>query len=260
MGSMRDPEEGVTAAGLIRTGARRARVPRPFEPIVAAAINAIDALGDDAVELHLYGSVATGMAINGSSDIDLIAIGVSDDWAHRTSARLSKQFADVSRSVDIGAAMPSDYHGETDEAYGNQVFLRHYCISLAGPDAIRSTSSFPGDRRAARGFNGDTGRLLQRWKTGVEPRRAARKSLLAAAGVISVRDHTWTTDRATAAHRWTELEPQHADAAQRLLAWAEGAAAVSDAELAAALSPTGVITAIAHRFATDVGLWGHVSD
>ncbi len=139
---------------MIRTGASRARVAAAFEPVLAAAIEEFDQLQAGSAELHLYGSVATGMARVGESDVDLLLVGGSECWARDLSARLSARFADVCRGVEIGPAPRSAYFGDGDEAYGNRVFLRHYCVPLAGPDALRQPAPFPGDVRAARGFNG----------------------------------------------------------------------------------------------------------
>ena len=108
-----------------------------------------------------------------------------------------------------------DLRGEGDEAYGNRVFLRHYCVQLAGPPRTDLGRTYPADVRAAHGFNGDIARHAGRWQRllddGAEPValgcRVARKSLLAAAGLVSVVDGGWTTDRATAARRWAEIEP-----------------------------------------------------
>jgi anti-sigma regulatory factor (Ser/Thr protein kinase) len=103
------------------------------------------------------------------------------------------------------------------------VFLRHYCVLLAGSDAHRPKHDFAGDRRAARGFNGDIAQHVQRWRNALEAdddagllaQRMARKSLLAVAGLVSVHDHTWTTDRETSAHRWSEIEPAQHDGPER---------------------------------------------
>ena len=44
--------------------------------------------------------------------------------------------------------------------------------------------------------------VLGRWGADL-----ARKSLLATAGLVSVHDRTWTTDRHSAARRWGQIEP-----------------------------------------------------
>jgi hypothetical protein len=52
--------------------------------------------------------------------------------------------------------------------------------------------------------------------------RVARKTLLAVAGLVSVRDHTWTTGRSRAVQRWSDLGPGLAAQLGRLHSWAKG--------------------------------------
>jgi hypothetical protein len=255
--TMRDPDEGLTPDGLIRTGVRRDRVPADFEPVLAAVVDSFEEIGDGSAELHLYGSVATGMARVGRSDVDLIAIGVPADWARETSARLSARFADLCRGVAIGEAQHTDCGGDGDEAYGWRVFLRHYCVPVAAARTAARAAPVPGDRRAARGLNGDIALHLARWRAArsADARRVARKVLLAAAGVISVHDLTWTTDRGTAAHRWATLEPDRAADMVTLLGWTEDARRASPGDVAAVIGPDGIVAAVADRFGAEVGFW-----
>lgn len=169
---MRDPHEGLDSDGFITTGVRRDRVSRVYEPVLEAATASLVArlscngnVGcQDAVELHLYGSVATGMARPNGSDVDLFTIGVSGDAIASLSGELSRLFASLCRGVEIGAGQPNNYVGESDAAYGNRVFLRHYSVCLYGSDSLRSDAPFRGDAHAARGFNGDIGRCLTQWR------------------------------------------------------------------------------------------------
>lgn len=245
---MRDPREGVGPDGTIVTGARRDRVPAAFEPLLADVADEFSR--SSASGLYLYGSVATGTARVGGSDVDLTAIGGSRAWAAAASARLTQRYADLCRGVEIGVAGEDDYVGQGDEAYGNRVFLRHYCVPLAGSDAVRPRIDFPADARAARGFNGDIVRCLERWRSGTAvAAKVARKTLVAAAGVVSVRDGIWTTDRATAVELWED------DGLRPLLRWADGAEVPSAAELAVVLADGGVVHAVAERFVADIGQW-----
>src|SRR5262245_49472332 len=147
---MRDPREGVDRDGCIVTGVRRDRVPGVFAPVVDEAITAMAAEAGQAVSLYLYGSVATGMARSPTSDVDLLAVGMDADRAVDLSRRLSSDFADRCRSVELAAAQPSDLEGDSDEAYGNRVFLRHYCALLRGPSRHAGLPAYRADRRAAR--------------------------------------------------------------------------------------------------------------
>jgi hypothetical protein len=254
-----DPGEGVAADGTIRTGAHRDRVPAAFEPVLA---DAVASLGESGASLYVYGSVANGTVRPGSSDVDLLSIGLPG--AVVLGQLLSARYADRCRGVEVAAATAADFAGDTDAAYGYRVFLRHYCVHLAGPDPSAALPAFPADVRAARGFNGDLGQQLCRWRQGLESGtvaadllgvRAARKALLAVAGLVSVHDRTWTTDRARAVRRWGELEPGLAAHLGRLLSWATGERHPSREEVGRALADDGIVCAITERFGRLIGLW-----
>jgi uncharacterized protein len=261
---MADPDEGVAADGTIRTGARRSRVPAAFEPVLA---DAVALAGDGGASLYVYGSVATGTVRYGSSDVDLLSIDLPE--AAVLGRRLSARYADRCRAVEIAAATDADLTGDTDAAYGSRVFLRHYCVHLAGPDPSAALPTFPADARAARGFNGDIGEHLQRWRQGLESGtggadllgvRVARKTLLAVAGLVSVRDQTWTTDRSRAARRWSHVEPHLAAQLGGLLAWASAERRPSPGDVGRALADDGIISAVVERFGRLIGLWADEPD
>jgi hypothetical protein len=254
-----DPDEGVAADGTIRTGAHRDRVTAAFERVLA---DAVAFLGESRASLYVYGSVANGTERPGSSDVDLLSIGLPD--AAVLGQRLSARYADRCRGVEVAAATAADLAGDTDAAYGYRVFLRHYCVHLAGPDPSAALPAFPADARAARGFDGDLGQHFQQWRQGLESGavaadllgvRAARKTLLAVAGLVSVHDHTWTTDRSRAVRRWSELEPGLAARLGRLHSWANRQRRPSRGEVERALADDGIVSAIVERFGSLIGLW-----
>jgi hypothetical protein len=254
-----DPEEGVAADGTIRTGAHRRRVPASFEPVLTDAVTFV---GESGASLYVYGSVATGTVRPGSSDVDLLSIGLPD--AVILGQRLSARYADRCRGVEVAAATAADFAGDADAAYGYRVFLRHYCVHLAGPDPSTALPAFPADTRAARGFNGDLGQHLWRWRQGLESGtvaadllgvRAGRKTLLAVAGLVSVHDQTWTTDRSHAVRRWGELEPDLAAQLGQLHSWAKAERHPSRREVEHALAGDGIVSAIVERFGHLIGLW-----
>lgn len=259
MDAVADPDEGMAADGTIRTGAHRDRVPASFEPVLT---DAVAFLGESGASLYVYGSVANGTAHPGSSDVDLLSIGLPD--AAIVGQRLSARYAGRCRGVEVVAATAADFPGDTDAAYGYRVFLRHYCVHLAGPDPSTALPAFPADARAARGFNGDLDQHLGRWRQALGSGtvaadllgvRAARKTLLAVAGLVSVRDHTWTTSRSRAVRRWSELEPGLAAQLGRLHSWAERERHPSREEVERALTDDGIVSAIVERFASLIGLW-----
>lgn len=258
---MHDPVEGVTESGTITTGAGRDRVPAVFEPVLEVAAQRVRAAGAD-TSLYVYGSVATGMAQPGVSDVDLLTIGLSPDPARAVGRDLAQQFADLCRGVEVASARRRDFLGNSDAAYGGRVFLKHYCVHLAGPDLHTALREFPADVRAARAFNGDIADHAVRWRTelgsGADPgalgRRLARKTLLAVAGLVSMHDGTWTTDRAGGATRWAEIEPPLMGALHTLITWSNGDATPDGEAVRAALR--GVVASITSSFEHSIGLWG----
>jgi hypothetical protein len=258
---VRDPVEGVDRAGSIVTGVGFDRVPAPFGPVIDAVVDAVNANGD-ASSLYVYGSVATGMAVAPTSDVDLLSFGMEAEQAKAVTQRLSRDFAEVCRAVDIAVAQAPDLVGSGDAAYGNRVFLRHYCVHLCGPPLHVGLPAFPADRRAARGLNGDIDTHARRWRSDLESgcrpaalgRRLGRKSLLATAGLVSVHDRTWTTDRHSAARRWGHIEPVWATSLNELLAWSESWHEPTTAEVENALK--GIVTHLIDAFADTIGLWG----
>ena len=257
---MHDPREGVTSLGTIATGARRDRVAAPFVPVLDAAVAAVRA-ADRGSSLYVYGSVATGIAELARSDVDLLTVGLPQRDAADIARELSLRFSDRCRAVEVAAADRGDFSGDADQAYGGRVFLRHYCVHLSGLDLHSGVPDFAADARAARGFNGDIAQHAGRWRMelagGRDPaelgRRLARKSLLAVAGLVSVHDDTWTTDRSAAAARWAEIKPFLADGLEMLLAWSRDRASADRKSVSAALD--GVVAHITASFEASIGLW-----
>lgn len=83
----------------------------------------------------------------------------------------------------------------------------------------------------------------------------ARKTLLAVAGLVSVHDGSWTTDRYLAARRWAEIRPPQAAALERLAAWSEATRAASRRELQLVLDAGGVVGQVVQDFGELIGLW-----
>lgn len=251
---MRDPREGVTPHGTIRTGARRDAIAPVWQPVLHAAVEAVAGRAS----LYVYGSVATGTADVPVSDVDLLSIGLPTDEAARISGDLSARFRESCREVSVAPASRSDLEGDSDESYGLRVFLRHYCVHLAGDDPAADLPAYPADARAARGFNGDIARHAERWRTELEDdpdvarlgTRIARKTLLAVAGLVSVRGATWSTDRRSCAARWNALEPELS--VEPLVTWLDDPPTDPE-EVRRVLR--GPVAGSVSAFAAEIGLW-----
>ena len=206
------------------------------------------------------------MARVGSSDLDLVTIGVEPAQAKLLASELSAAYRGVCRGVEIGPAATSDYVGERDEAYGNRVFLRHYCVHVFGPDPAHDLPDYPADKAAARGFNGDIGLRAAQWRAELREAapaalagRMARKTLFAVAGLVSLHDADWTTDRVACARRWGAIKPALAEPLATLVSWGfDGAVQVSQPEIETALD--GVVAAVVLDLQAQIGLWQSACD
>jgi uncharacterized protein len=99
---------------------------------------------------------------------------------------------------------------------------------------------------------------LQRWELETDDgadlarlvRRIARKTLLAVAGLVSMRDATSSTDRRTCARRGKELEPDAP--VETLIRWLDlpsnDAATIHDAL-------EGPVAQVVQSFRSEIGLW-----
>ncbi len=258
---MRDLDEGLDSQGFIVTGVDRGRIPASFEPILRDIVEGVD----DDVSVYVYGSVATGRARLGRSDVDVVALGMDPARARLLARDLTARYATLARDVAIGAWTADDL-AEGDAGHGNCVFLKHYCAWLAGPDPAASMPSFRGDVAAARGFNGDLPAVVVRWiealgslDSGAQgsvdglARRIGRKSLFAVASMVSVHDAIWTTDRAAASARWGQLHPELAADLELLLAWGDETASPSRAEVDRMLHTR--IPTLVDQFVALIGAW-----
>lgn len=232
----RDPAEGVDADGVIVTGAARERIPPTYRPVVADCTAELqESFGDRLHSLYLYGSVATGQARPGVSDLDLIAVWAHDAnpaEVHAVEATLSARHAHVVRDVGISSAALVEVLADDRDGLGWRCFLRHYGVWLAGRDLRPQLPPCRASRAVADAFNDDVHALVQRWRTELAQaqdtsevaaiaRAAARKLLLVTATLESVEHGGWTTDRATGARLLARHHPQWAAVAESAIGWCD---------------------------------------
>jgi len=81
----------------------------------------------------------------------------------------------------------------------------------------------------------------------------SRKSLLAVAGLVSVHDHTWTTDRETSADRWSEIDREHHAGLAQLMSWTS----ITPEEPVETVRDVldGTVQAVVSAFSELIGLW-----
>jgi len=86
-------------------------------------------------------------------------------------------------------------------------------------------------------------------------RRIARKSLVAVAGLVSIYDDTWTTDRNSASVRWAQVRTGLSGALTLLRNWSDFATVATVDELDVMLSAGGAIDLVVADFQELIGLW-----
>ena len=180
-----DPLEGVSVTGCITTGVSRGRVPVDFEPILAAALDVLGAV-DERVAVYLYGAVATGQAVVPESDVDLLTLDLASAVAADVGAVLSQRFLSTCRAVDVAAASTAVLEAGGDESYGLRVFLKHYCVHLAGPRRADPVGGYRPDRPR---LVGSTATSPSTPSAGVLPSTGARRP--ATLGGVWPARHSW---------------------------------------------------------------------
>ena len=161
-------------------------MPVDFEPILAAALDVLGAV-DERVAVYLYGAVATGQAVVPESDVDLLTLDLASAVAADVGSVLSQRFFSTCRAVDVAAASTAVLEAGSDESYGLRVFLKHYCVHLAGPRRADPVDGYRPDRRRRR--VGSTATSPSTPSAGVQPSRGARRP--ATSGGAWPARHSW---------------------------------------------------------------------
>lgn len=229
---MRDPDEGVGEDGLIITGVGAHRIPLPFQRVLDDATNALVAPhGDNLRSIYVYGSVATGQAVMGRSDLDLSVVvtnAVETSVATAVAADMSRIAANTAavRSIGVGTVTFDDLLADTEEGRIERCFLHHYCLHVWGQDFRSRTSPCAATPALARGFAGGLLNKLPAaiagdWTLVSDPAAFGRHLLMAAAMALSVRDGDWSTDRATAVTLIGHDDVQAGQDAAAIWSWAD---------------------------------------
>ena len=220
---MPDPWEGVAADGTIVTGPAAAGCLRPSSRSWLTRPHLW------AIAVHRCTSTVRSLShcAAGSSDVDLLSIGLPD------AAIVGRRLSGTIRRPVSGRRDRCCRDCRPRWRYGRCLWKPGIPSPLLrSPRAARTRRRCcphsAADARAARGFNGDIAQHYRRWRQSLASRteapdllgvRVARKTLLAVAGLVSVQDRTWTTDRSRAARRWSEIEPALTDSIIQLLSW-----------------------------------------
>lgn len=228
---MPDPREGLDENGFITTGADASNLTSPFRAIVEDAVVVCSGALPDLHSLYVYGSTTCGTARIGQSDLDLLAVlhAAPDHEAIRTvGEQLSLRHGPMVREVTVAVASLEQVLSDTTDGLAWRCFMRHYGICVAGDDITRSLSRCRPSAALVAGLTADTAQVLDASRGAAiedEPtalaRSAARKLLLTAAAIVSLRSGDWTTNRDRAASALAVSHPERARQLEQATAWAE---------------------------------------
>ncbi len=219
-----DPEEGVDEEGRVRTGVSRSKVVGEWADLVSRASEPLRRTGGSALQsIWVYGSVATGQAVRGRSDLDLLVLTSGPPLVRPADVVRSVETAGLVRTVEVSTMTMADLDGPHGAA--NRCFLRHYAICWQGvPPPVEG----PGCRATMALARGLAGALMAALPglaegrlDGRDPGRIGRVMLIAAATVCAVRENGWSTDRAYAVRRLQALDQDVGRAAAVVFAHAD---------------------------------------
>jgi len=205
---------GIDPNGFIINEVSLAKIASSFKSIVDSVVDSIlREFKDDLDGIYLYGSIVTGKAVAGKSDLDCILIFKSaPDSELRKRVKildeaLSKKFSSVLRGIGLEVTNKSDVCSEK-ERYGGLCFLKHLCVCIYGNDLSAGVPAFKPTEKVAYGFNGDIGAQLPRWRDKISAanpdiellnisKSAAKKIVRTGFSLVMPRSKSWTTDLQT---------------------------------------------------------------
>jgi len=217
---------GLDPEGYIRREGDLGLIPRPFQPVVAAARDRLSALfGGRMTSAYLYGSIPRGTARVGRSDLDLLLAlreeptGTDRDDIRALEEALDKEFAEID---GVGTLLFSRARLLSDlETYDLGWFVSCLCTPLLGEDLAEHLPRYRPVSRLARETNGDLALILERWRTRVpeatteEARRTLVRGLsrhLVRTGftLVMPRWNGWTSDLREMAEAFAAYYPERA--------------------------------------------------
>ncbi len=230
--------DGLDAEGYIETCCAVEKIPRVLRPALDASIARLKSTF--AARLHsiyLYGSVATGQARLGLSDIDILVLFsdsiLDPDQAslQQVAENLSLSYRSLVRQVGIEAV-------SIQEALANETlpglgcFIKHLCVCVVGEDIRPLLPKFRPSIEVARGFNGDYASVMQAMLaelaaanqtqiTQAVMRRICRKTVRTAFSLVMPRLGCWTTHFDRSVDYFCRYYPEQQPSMTLVLDWIE---------------------------------------
>lgn len=158
---------GVDKNGFIITKVSVKNISPIYKPVIAYVLDTIvSKYAKDIKSIYLYGSVATGKAIKGKSDLDILLVFKENPNLKPTKnmktleKKLSKKYIVILRSIGLAITSIQEVKS-AKEKYGLLCYIKHLCVCIYGNDITRDISKFKPTKAVAKGFNGDIAEKLE---------------------------------------------------------------------------------------------------
>jgi predicted nucleotidyltransferase len=230
---------GIDDNGFIITEVSVDKITPQHKTIVDEVLSAIvEKLTSQIGGIYLYGSVATGKAIEGKSDLDILIVlketpdkSLSEEIKSLEST-LSEKYEPMLRGVGLTVTSIPEVTSEK-ERYGYMCYIKHLCVCVYGNDITKDTLSFTPSKEIAKGFNGDITEVLKSYKDKIEKstselelkklsQEVSKKIVRTGFSLVMPRSGSWSTDLQSSFDTFVYYYPEKAKDMNVVLEWARG--------------------------------------
>ncbi|MGD0729351.1 MAG: nucleotidyltransferase domain-containing protein [Candidatus Micrarchaeaceae archaeon] len=158
---------GVDRNGFIITEVSIKKISPIYKHVVTCVSDIIlSKYAKDIESIYLYGSVVTGKAIKGKSDLDILLVfknnpnGIVAKNVKTLEKNLSKKYINILRGIGLAITSIQEVKNPK-EKYGLLCFIKHLCVCIYGNDITVNIPKFKPTKAVAKGFNGDIAEKLE---------------------------------------------------------------------------------------------------
>lgn len=228
---------GVDQNGIIVNEADLGKISSTFQPLVDSVLSAAIAnLSAEVESVYFYGSIVTGTAVLGKSDLDVILVLKHEPSAEtgqkikELESRLTAQHKPLVRGVALGFTSVEQLQ-RAEERYAGVCFLKHLCVRAHGADLTKDIDGFKPTWQVAQGFNGDIRQSLDRarlkvvnaeseYEVQVLSQALGKKLVRTGFSLVMPRLASWTTQLRTSYEAFAGLYPERGVQMALALQWA----------------------------------------
>ena len=227
---------GVDENGVIITEVSVDKITPQFKRVVDSVLHEIlHELASQLDSAYLYGSIATGKAIEGKSDLDMILVfkeKVDEELSKKIfvlEEKLTKEYELILRDVGLATTCVADALSEK-ERLGGLCFLKHLSVCIYGNDLTKDVPGFKPSKDISKGFNGDIAKNIKSSKAKIEnapsgqelrklSRSLSKKVIRTGFSLVMPRSGSWTTNLQISVDIFLRYYPKKAVEMNTVLEW-----------------------------------------